>query len=327
MAVSWPFDSTLTQDGDGNPVYSRTYSSDVLAAILARYFRNGVFASPSDGLQVLQNEGMTVLVKAGAANLNGRQFLEESDRVLAVQAAHASLDRIDTVVLRLNLDQSVLAVDLYMLTGTAAVTPAAPALTRNASVWELGLANPFIVKNATGITQQRITDTRLDDTRCGIVASIVGDTDTTAYYAQIAAELAAFKAGREADFDAWFALIQNTLGADAAGNLLNLIQALQENDVTLTTMINTRAKKTSFQTGTATITVPANSTASVAVTYPAGAFTTAPTVNVTAVTSLPALRNASILSVTETGFTIYACNNSVNSGNIVVHWMALLMEP
>ena len=103
MAVSWPFDSTLTQDANGNPVYSRAYSADVIARILARYFRNGVFPQPSTCLQVLQQEGMTVLVKEGAANINGRQFYEETDRVLTVQAAEADLDRIDTVVLRLNL--------------------------------------------------------------------------------------------------------------------------------------------------------------------------------------------------------------------------------
>ena len=56
MAISWPFDSTLTQDEYGNPVYSRAYSSDVIARILARYFRNGVFSEPSTGLQTLQHE-------------------------------------------------------------------------------------------------------------------------------------------------------------------------------------------------------------------------------------------------------------------------------
>ena len=141
MAVSWPFDSVLTQDADGNPIYSRAYSSDLIARILARYMCNGVFLNPSTNLQVLQNEDMTVLVKEGAANISGRHFLEESDRVLTVQGADANLDRIDTVVLRLNLDQSALAIDLYIVKGTAAATPLAPELTRNVSVWELGLAN------------------------------------------------------------------------------------------------------------------------------------------------------------------------------------------
>ena len=234
MAVSWPFDSTLTHDGEGNPLYSRAYSSDVIARVLSRYFSNGVFVNPSSGLQVLQHEAMTVMVKPGAANVNGRHFEEEQERVLAVQAAHESLDRIDTVVLRLNLEQSILSVDLYVVMGQAEVSPAPPQLTRNASVWELGLANLFIAKGSTVLPQYRITDTRLDSERCGVVASIIGDTDTTAFYAQVQADLQAFRQQEQAAFtawrlaqyelfEAWFTQAQDVLGADAAGNLLALI--------------------------------------------------------------------------------------------------------
>lgn len=230
MAISWPFDSTLTQDEYGNPVYSRAYTSDVIARILARYFRNGVFSDPSTGMQTLQHEGMTVLVKSGAANINGRQFYEDTDRVLTVQAADASLDRIDSVVLRLSLEQSILAIDLYIVMGSPGAVPSAPELTRNASVWELGLANLFIAKGVTTVTQERITDTRLNSERCGVVASIIGDTDTSAYYTQLAAliakaqgELSAALLTQQGDFDQWFEAVQQTLGEDVAGNLLNLI--------------------------------------------------------------------------------------------------------
>ncbi len=223
MAVSWPFDSTLTQDGQGNPVYSRAYSADVLAKILSRYFRNGVFGDDDTCFEAEAGDGMTVTVHPGFANINGRQVYEESDRVLTVQAADANLDRIDSVVLRLDLALSALSIDLYVVKGTAAAVPVAPALTRNASVYELGLANLFVAKGTTAIPQARITDTRLDGERCGVVVSVIGDTDTSAYYAQIAADLAEFRAGREADFDAWFAQVQGILGEDEAGNLLNLI--------------------------------------------------------------------------------------------------------
>ncbi|MCE5343869.1 MAG: hypothetical protein LLF96_09875 [Eubacteriales bacterium] len=223
MAVSWPFDSTLTQDTQGNPIYSRAYSSDILARFLARYFRNGVFGNDSTSFQIVAHNGMTVTVHPGFANINGRQVYEESDRVLTVQAAEANLDRIDTVVLRLDLSLSALNIDLYIVKGVAALTPVAPTLTRNASVYELGLANLMIAKNTTAVSQERITDTRLDSARCGVVACVLGDTDMTAFYAQIAAELAGFKAGREADFNAWFTGVQGILGEDEAGNLLNLI--------------------------------------------------------------------------------------------------------
>ena len=149
MAISWPFDSTVTQDTEGNPVYSRAYSADVLARVLRKYFRNGVFSDVSTGLQVVAATGMTVVVKAGDALINGHHFYEESNRTLSVAAANAGLPRIDTVVARLNLTVDVLSIDLYVVTGTAASAPTAPALTRNASVWELGLANLLVAANAT----------------------------------------------------------------------------------------------------------------------------------------------------------------------------------
>jgi len=103
-------------------------------------------------------------------------------------------------------------------------------LTRNASVWELGLANLFIAKNTTTITQTRITDTRLDSDRCGVVASIIGDTVTTTYYAQLTAVIAAAEAAQaaalatnQAAWDAWFLTVVDILDEETAGNLLNLI--------------------------------------------------------------------------------------------------------
>lgn len=228
MAISWPFDSTVTDDTEGNPIYSRTYSANVLARVLQKYFRNGVFNDVSTGLQVVQSTGMAVTVKPGDALINGRHFYEESERKMTIAAANASLNRIDTVVCRLNLGVSALSIDLYVLTGTPAASPTAPALTRNASVYELGLANVLIVKNTTSIPQARITDTRLDSDRCGVVASIVGDTDTSTYYAQIQADLAAFKSEEQAAFVAWFENVQNILDENAAGNLLNLINQVSD---------------------------------------------------------------------------------------------------
>jgi len=248
--ISWPFDSTVTLDEYNHPVFSRAYSADVLAKILQKYFRNGIFSDASDNLQVLEESGMTVAVQPGSGLINGRHCYEDSTRVLTVQASDATYDRIDSVVLRLDLSPSSLAVDLYVVKGTAAASPSAPALTRNASVYELGLANLFVAKGTTAIPQSRITDTRLDDDRCGIVASIIGDTDTSAYYAQIAADLAEFKADREADFDSWFATITGVLDTEAAGNLLNLINQYRAKTATVSLAMGDWGASGSYYTQT-----------------------------------------------------------------------------
>ena len=221
--ISWPFDSTVTYDGQGNPIYTKTYSSDVLANVLRKYFRNGVFTDAEDCFQVLENSGMDISVSPGHCLIQGRHGYNEVSSTLTVSNADPALPRIDLVVLRLNLGVSALSIELFMVTGTAAVTPIAPALTRNSTIYELALAEIYVAAGVTAITQAVIADTRLDSDRCGVVASILGDTDTSTYYAQIAADLAAFKAGREADFDAWFSGIVDILDENTAGNLLGLI--------------------------------------------------------------------------------------------------------
>ena len=225
--VSWPFDSTVTYDGQGNPIYAKAYSSDVLANILRKYFRNGVFTDEEGCFQVLENGGMRVQVSPGHCLIQGRHGYNEAAATLTVSNADPALPRIDLVVLRLNLGVSALSIEPFIVTGSTAVSPAAPALTRNSTVYEIALAEIHVAAGASAITQAVITDTRLDSSRCGVVASIIGDTDTSTYYAQIAADLAAFKAGREADFDAWFAGIVDILDTSTAGNLLNRIQALE----------------------------------------------------------------------------------------------------
>lgn len=232
--ISWPFDSTVSDDGYGNPVYSRAYSSDVLARILRKYFRDGVFNTVTDALRVVEDTGMHVKIKAGDGLVLGRHCYLEADEQLDIAAAHATLARIDLVVLRLNLGMSALGILPFVVMGTPAASPAAPALTRNSTVWELCLAEVRVGAGAMSILQSAITDVRLDNGRCGVVASIIGDTDTSTYYAQIAADLAGFKADREADFDAWFAAIVDQLGENVATNLYNLIAKYKAKNTTVT---------------------------------------------------------------------------------------------
>ena len=187
---SYPFTSQVSYDGEGLPRYDRAVDSEFLRAVFKQYFSDGVFYNPADALQVTADTGMNVQVAPGACHIQGAMAIEDSPRVLAVQAS-GELDRIDTVVARLDLALGVRSIDLYVLKGTPAETPTAPALTRNNTVWELGLADLFIAKSTTEISQQRITDTRLDTARCGQVIAPAAPADLEPYFAQLQAAIAA----------------------------------------------------------------------------------------------------------------------------------------
>ena len=224
--IGFPFDSHVTFESDGTPVYDRAITSAPLRKLIAKLLTDGVLPNPSTNLQVEAGSGMNVIVNPGFAICAGGLKLEENQRTLAIQAADSNYDRIDTVVLRWNDNDSERICDLYIVEGTPAASPVRPALTRTESIWELGLADLFINKNSSAISNQRITDTRYETARCGVISEI-SEFDTTTLYQQVQADLAGFKASEQADFITWFNDIKGQLSEDAAGNLQKQIGTLE----------------------------------------------------------------------------------------------------
>ena len=220
--IGYPLDSHVTYKADGTPVFDRAISSAPLRKLTKKLFSDGVLPNPSTNMQVTAVSGTKVKVLTGFALCNGCLKLQETDIEITLPTADASLDRIDTVVLRLDDNDDVRACELYVVSGTAASTPQAPALTQTDSIWELGLANIYRKANSTEVTNANITDTRYDSSRCGIISSI-SEFDTTTLYQQIEADLHEFKTVNEADFMAWFETLKDVLSGDVAGELYNLI--------------------------------------------------------------------------------------------------------
>lgn len=224
--IGFPFDSHVTFESDGTPVYDRAITSAPLRKLIAKLLTDGILPNPSTNLQVEAGSGMNVVVNPGFAICAGGLKLEENQRTLAIQAADSNYDRIDTVVLRWNDNDSERICDLYIVEGIPAASPLRPELTRTESIWELGLADLFINKNYSAISNQRITDTRYESARCGIISAI-SEFDTTTLYQQVQADLAGFKASEQADFIKWFNDIKGQLSEDAAGNLQKQIGTLE----------------------------------------------------------------------------------------------------
>ena len=226
--IGFPFDSIVSFDEHGYPIFDRAVSSKPLKSLIAKLFSTGVMPNPSNNLQVFAGEeGMTVTVKAGFCVIEGGLKLEDTDRTLEIQAADTTYDRIDTVVMRWNGNDNARVCDLYVLEGTPAASPVRPELTREGSIYEIGLADIFIPRNTSVIAQQRITDTRLDTDRCGIVSS-VSEFDTSTLYAQIQADLDEFKDVEEADFIEWYNAIKDRIDSITAETLQAQIDELHD---------------------------------------------------------------------------------------------------
>lgn len=222
---SYPYTSEVTYDAKGLPLYDRAVDSEFLRRVFKQYFSDGVFYLPENALQVVADAGMQVKVQPGACHIQGAMGIEDDTRTLQVQAAE-DRDRIDTVVARHDLSRDMRKIDLYIVKGTAADSPQPPALTRDGTIWELGLANLFISKNTTSIPQERITDTRLDTSRCGQVMTPLQTPDWAPYFAQLQAVIAAqAEAGNsqmeewQTEFEGWFEHVKGQLSEDPAGHL------------------------------------------------------------------------------------------------------------
>ncbi len=149
----------------------RVYTSEAFARLFRTMMRDGVVHNDGDELAVSPTvpAAMSVNVGTGMALVQGRFCENDAALTLAVPTAHATYPRIDRVVVRLNTSPGR-TIDIVVKPGTAAPTPAAPALTRTAETWELSLAQVRVEAGATSIVAAKITDERGNASLCGVAA-------------------------------------------------------------------------------------------------------------------------------------------------------------
>lgn len=240
--------------------HDRVYKAEDWAWYFSTFISNGVFPQPSNGLQVLANGAMKVAVQKGYGFINGYAFRNPDVHIITISNADGALSRIDRVVLRWDLANRKMCIDV--LEGTASRQPEAPALTRTADIYELALADISIEKGLTTISQANITDRRFNTSLCGICAGVITQIDAstlTAQFDQFFAEykeqilddyeeytenIETYEASHKTAIEAWEAQFkQNNLDWEAAqyqafANWLASIQGLIDED-TLATILAT----------------------------------------------------------------------------------------
>ena len=124
------------------------------------YFGDGVVQSVLNSCAVLQHAppGMSVDVGTGYCFLQGVYGQNGSTKTLTIAAANATNPRIDRVVLR--VDTVAQDIEVLVITGTAAVSPAAPAIVRSATQTDYSLAQILVGTTVTSIVTANITDER-----------------------------------------------------------------------------------------------------------------------------------------------------------------------
>jgi hypothetical protein len=144
----FPFDS-----GEG-----QTYELD-WSLMARKWLSDGVFKGVLNELQVYgDSSGMLVKIRSGHAWVRGHYYLNDAEVTQPITAAHATLSRIDRIVLR--IDYAANTIRIALLTGTAASSPVAPALTQNDTTYEFLLANVAVGSAVVLIAAGNVTDQR-----------------------------------------------------------------------------------------------------------------------------------------------------------------------
>ena len=174
-----------------------TYDADDAAGYLATRL-SGVYSAEED-FSVTAQGGLSVQVSAGQAwvrpaRFKGRSIIMEQPTTVVLTEADPVRSRIDRIVLR--YDAAAKKTRLQVLDGTPdSAAPAAPAISRTELVYDLCLAEIRRPAGSTAVTAADITDTRADETVCGVMRDGVTGIPAAQLIQRLQADIDAMEKG------------------------------------------------------------------------------------------------------------------------------------
>lgn len=158
-----------------DPDNPTTYDQQTYAKRRLMEQTDGILEAVLSELRVTPTDPVAMRVDVTAGSINIQGYWMDSDEIETLQLAAADVNnpRIDRIVAR--LDTSVnLEISLVVLTGTPASSPAAPALTRSAYIYEMSLAQVYVGAGVTSVSLSNITDERRNASYCGYTRARYG---------------------------------------------------------------------------------------------------------------------------------------------------------
>lgn len=189
------FNAVETSSG----VYDRTYNAEDFASYFSKFIGDGVFANPTDGLNVLAQSGLKVTVKAGSAYIDGYYYELTEDTTLTIQVNSSSYVQTDSVVVRLDKVNRKMSLELKRNNTS---------VSRTSTVKELQLATIKKDVGSSSVSAADITDKRPYNDVCGFVTGVIQQISTSDLFSQFTAI-----------FNEWFDGIKGQLSQDVATSL------------------------------------------------------------------------------------------------------------
>lgn len=152
------------------PLNGVVYSAEDVATYLCTR-TSGVYSKESN-FAVSITGTRQITIAPGLAWINYDDFkgvavCSREENILTVPDADNTLNRVDRVVLQFDTSENITAIKLK--TGTPAVAAQPPDILQNHNQYELGLCTISVPAGSSAITIADITDTRADETVCGVM--------------------------------------------------------------------------------------------------------------------------------------------------------------
>ena len=196
--------------------HDRVYDADSFEHLLKRFFTTGVFSGSCQATAL--GTGMLVQMGAGYSNVDGKVRFFQDVSEFALENAHATYDRIDTIVIERNdIDRDITA---KVVTGAYSAQPIATAPVRAGGIYQLVVAEIYVTGGAVRITQADITDKRPDTSVCGYVLSAVQTPDFSELFAQFQQQTTNYQTAEQAAFNLWRQAQESAM--EASGDRIQL---------------------------------------------------------------------------------------------------------
>jgi hypothetical protein len=141
----------------------RWYSAADWSKVLSKFLENGIYVEGDNLTTTAAGNAMAVTVGTGVAFIDGHMYENDSALSLKVDAAEATLDRVDLVVLRLDLTEQNRYIKAFVVKGEAAAAPIAPVPADSTFIKEIPLAEILVTAGKSILELTQITDKRPDD--------------------------------------------------------------------------------------------------------------------------------------------------------------------
>lgn len=229
--------------------HDRRYNAEHMSSIFDGIINDGVFMNIGSALAVkaisdeaseITEGNMNIYIHPGRCWFDHTWTVNDAIEPIEVEQSELVLDRIDTVVIEVNNEDSVRENTFKIIKGTPSSEPVRAELENSEYVHQHPLAYIYVKAGVTEITQSEITNCIGTD-ECPFINGILKTISAALLLAQW-----------DDEFYDWFKTLKDVLSDDTAGNLYNLISELSER---VTTVEKGRIYTSTLKAGETTVSI------------------------------------------------------------------------